>query len=619
MGSRILFPDYRKILKFKNLIQLIILIILILKPIFNIPGIGIDNSWKIALNMALKENLVFGKDFIFTYGPLGYLSTGIPVYTSNIPIVLFYIFIVANGIFFIHFLFKLLNKKFEIIFVSVVLIFFGYFLFWRNSIPLYFYFLFHLFHFIRNKNFLSLITASVICLLTFYMKVNTGIIMNVLFLMFIVYSFLSKDLKPRIGLLVLLSHFSILFLLSYFLNTDFYSYIRNSIPIINAYNDAMVRLKYELQVYIALAILFLLIVISSLSIRKIATSLYEIFLFLNISLITFILFKQAFVRADLHVNLFFSGINFIVLLVIAFSEIKMVKSSFYYGFIIISMLSLFAFVGPIKSLGLESWSAFMNRDKIESWNRSQRKLPKNIINEIKDGTVDVLGNEVSYIYFNDLRYDPRPIIQSYNAYDKPLIDINHKKYDSESSPDFILYHYGSIDDRHGFWDEPKTYMALFKNYTIFDTVPAKNKHGHPLIVFKKRESCREIVENVIMDTIIPLHGKFIIPHSENILFLELHYNYSLPGKLRRILFQPSLVYMNIHYEKSKSFKVRLIKTVMSSGVPINKKVEHYYDAIQFFNSFGKMNENAVSFDLEGDPKWFRKDLRLRLVEYEILE
>src|ERR1700730_1906518 len=37
-------------------------------------GSGLDASWGYALNMAHAQHLVFGKDFIFTFGPLGYLT-----------------------------------------------------------------------------------------------------------------------------------------------------------------------------------------------------------------------------------------------------------------------------------------------------------------------------------------------------------------------------------------------------------------------------------------------------------------------------------------------------------------------------------------------------------------
>jgi hypothetical protein len=38
------------------------------------PGPGLDNSWQAALHMALHDGVKFGRQLIFTYGPLGFLS-----------------------------------------------------------------------------------------------------------------------------------------------------------------------------------------------------------------------------------------------------------------------------------------------------------------------------------------------------------------------------------------------------------------------------------------------------------------------------------------------------------------------------------------------------------------
>jgi len=51
-------------------------VLLLVPPSFyHQPGEGIDSSWNIALHLAYKYHLVFGKDFVFTYGPLGILTT----------------------------------------------------------------------------------------------------------------------------------------------------------------------------------------------------------------------------------------------------------------------------------------------------------------------------------------------------------------------------------------------------------------------------------------------------------------------------------------------------------------------------------------------------------------
>lgn len=72
------------------ILSFLLTLYLIPKFIFIETATGIDPSWRLGLNMASKEQLVWGTDIAFTFGPLGYLSTQNPIYVSDFYIVLFY-------------------------------------------------------------------------------------------------------------------------------------------------------------------------------------------------------------------------------------------------------------------------------------------------------------------------------------------------------------------------------------------------------------------------------------------------------------------------------------------------------------------------------------------------
>jgi hypothetical protein len=621
MNKIILRNFFNKIYTLKGILFILIIIYLIPKRIFDLPDLGLDSSWSLALNMAIKEKLIWGKEIIFTHGPLGYLSTRLPVYASKLGIILFYLFICFNGIYFIYYFFKSINEKRNLVFTAILLFFIGNFIFLTNSLTLYFYFIFHVFHFLKHRNILSFFIVSICCLLSFYVKVNTGIILNILFLLFVLYNYIFSNLNWFKNTLFLLGHFFVLWILSFPLYTDLFSYILNSFSIINSYNDALVMLPLDQFDLLSAFIVFSAIVITIIfSLKKVLKSPYEIILFLNAILLSYIIFKQAFVRADIcNIYLFFEGINFVIFLIYLFSNIRKIKFGFYYVIIISALFSISSIKEIRKNVffegvGLESYiqpNEIDMSEKIRS-----RKLPLKIVEEIGDKTVDVLGYEISYIFYNQLKYYPRPIIQSYSSYDSKLINLNCEKYNSETAPNYVLYHFGSIDDRHPFWDEPKIYLALFTNYSIFDTIPA-TKDFQELILFKKNDIKKTLTENVIKDTVIQLNSKFTIPKSDNILYLMLDGDYTIAGKIRRTLFQPSLVYMDLLYEDKDSTHCRLILPVMKSGVPINKKVIDFNGVYKFFNSKGIDNINANSFVLTGNPRWINNSFRIKIVEYII--
>jgi hypothetical protein len=49
----------------------------------NPPGVGIDASWNAALAMGVHDSLHWGKDLVFTYGPLGFLQTQLVWFTGQ--------------------------------------------------------------------------------------------------------------------------------------------------------------------------------------------------------------------------------------------------------------------------------------------------------------------------------------------------------------------------------------------------------------------------------------------------------------------------------------------------------------------------------------------------------
>ena len=71
---------YRKAPSYLLYFFLVLFVFLLFPSRFFIyPGPGLDESWNMALHLAYKYNMVFGKDFISGFGPLGILRTRLPV------------------------------------------------------------------------------------------------------------------------------------------------------------------------------------------------------------------------------------------------------------------------------------------------------------------------------------------------------------------------------------------------------------------------------------------------------------------------------------------------------------------------------------------------------------
>lgn len=84
--------------KYLNLVFIALFIIYIIFSIAFLPipsptVLGLDPSWQYAISKAAEDNLIFGKDIVFTYGPLGYLVHGSTLKSNFWQIVIFHWFI----------------------------------------------------------------------------------------------------------------------------------------------------------------------------------------------------------------------------------------------------------------------------------------------------------------------------------------------------------------------------------------------------------------------------------------------------------------------------------------------------------------------------------------------
>jgi len=165
-----------------------ILILLISPIVYRQPGLGLDQSWQMALNMAIEKGFVFGTDFIFTYGPLGYLCTRAPLGINKFTYVLFDIYLLINfGMVLNYVLSKFRAFTSYLLIILVVAILNVYdpdnaiiFLSWI--------FLFSIFHFLNHKKKLMLINALLLSLMILFIKLNLGLIITFLLYLFRGYS-----------------------------------------------------------------------------------------------------------------------------------------------------------------------------------------------------------------------------------------------------------------------------------------------------------------------------------------------------------------------------------------------------------------------------------------------
>jgi hypothetical protein len=250
--------------------------------------------------------------------------------------------------------------------------------------------------------------------------------------------------------------------------------------------------------------------------------------------------------------------------------------------------------------------------------KKERLLPADILQQIGSAGVDFLGYETSYIYYNQLHYNPRPSFQSYSAYHPHLVMLNVAKYESDSAPEYVLFRLGSIGERHPFWDEPRLFLTLLERYRIQDTIPSSFGNP-PMLLFQRTHSVNPFIETALLDTTVALNSSFPIPASPYPVYMYAETEYTTLGKIRRTLFQPSPLSIQLTYADSTESTHSYLIPLMKSGVPINKRILNHQEANLFFSHNSHRCVNTTNGTITGGDRWVQNHIRLRFVEYRPTE
>jgi len=582
------------------------------------PATGLDPSWNIALHLAWKYHLVFGKDVVFTYGPLGIFQSRLPVFASKFAYLLFdayfvvTLFFVMRSVFKRHFSYSLA----AFVFLCVITAQYGGPYDWY-----FFFFFFFLFSFVEDPNRLGYLAhAGLLSVALLYFKISLGLTAVFLFVAATTFVLVRRRWSLKRYLASIFSYSLVIWVSALVFRVNLKGYILGSLQLIDGYNDAMFRpidreywlfLLISALVVIGFLIRVLYLLVDSIRRKEWVQNAETLFIQAVTGMGIFVLFKSAFVRSDSHAFIFFknitplAGFAFLyvpkhfkakrigawcwIVLALSFWAVNSMPGSYqpYLRVLKLSFLSLkydemrnyFSQVGKYDK-------AKAAADSLESGNNEYKA-------NIGSHSVDVIPSEISTLYFNGLHYNPRPVIQSYAAYTSYLDDLNRRKYESPDGPDYILFSVATIDGRVPFFDESRTKLAVLGRYTVAGEIRGD-------LVLKKRMAPAAF-QPLLTDTLAVKLGENVpVRKTPNLLFSRIFIRYNPWGAAKRLFYQPPYLKITLMLDNGESRTFRAIKPVLEDGVILNKFLESEDEFQLLQQADGRLNTNVISVRFECD-------------------
>lgn len=204
-------------------------------------------------------------------------------------------------------------------------------------------------------------------------------------------------------------------------------------------------------------------------------------------------------------------------------------------------------------------------------------LPESMKRMLANDTVDVYPWDVSYVTANHLNWFNRPLPASFSGYTTILDNLNASFFDSPGRPKYLLWHstFGdgirSIDERHLFWDEPRTFRALVGNY---DAVAETNSG---ILLLRSRTRSRFGSTRLIGTVRAAWNSWIPVPAIPGVLLAAPAIEPNPLRRFVRVLFRDDPMFVDLLFSSGQKASYRVVPDNMGDGLWLSPFVIRYDD------------------------------------------
>ena len=199
-------------------------------------------------------------------------------------------------------------------------------------------------------------------------------------------------------------------------------------------------------------------------------------------------------------------------------------------------------------------------------------LPR-ITEAVGRARVDVFGYEQAIALLNGLNYTPSPNVQTYCDYTPFLAELGARFYRSERAPDYVIFKLQPLDNRLAALNHAEVLVRLAQDYE-----PLFVESGYLLLKRQKTSRGPLAAELVYLSDGVSRIGENI-PVPGGATWCELHLKETLLGKLRAFLYQPAEVQVEVRTADGATTLRRFLPTLASHGFLLNPLLKSEEDFI----------------------------------------
>ena len=186
-----------------------------------------------------------------------------------------------------------------------------------------------------------------------------------------------------------------------------------------------------------------------------------------------------------------------------------------------------------------------------------------------EGAVDGIPSDVDRIAASGLAWRPRPTVQSHVAYTAALAQLNAAHYESARAPRYVLFDARPIDGRLASLEDARLWSVLVRDYR-----PA---YFEPMLILERRQ--KPLPESTAGVRARPDGLRVELPSAETAGYIRAQIAY-MPGmwdRIRATLFRPEPMMIDVQLVSGETRRFRYIPGAGDAGFIVSPLVESAMD------------------------------------------
>jgi hypothetical protein len=201
------------------------------------------------------------------------------------------------------------------------------------------------------------------------------------------------------------------------------------------------------------------------------------------------------------------------------------------------------------------------QQQVQDGLRALYPLPDDVVSTLRQGDVDVLPLDLQLPFAYGLRWNPRPVLQSYTA-SRPYLDQKDAQhFTGPDAPRFVIYNAADIDARYPLFDEPQTYRVLLERYQVRYLLP-------DWVILERRSDLVPVQEVAVATTDGRLGDWIDVPsHDGSAIYGRVVVRYSPLGATLTLVDRPPELHIRFRYDQGQlSPWYRFVPAVAPDGL-----------------------------------------------------